>query len=232
MLRKETTFNKLKVIADIEDAVSRKEALRQALISDNVLAIVVQRTYHPNYNFDLPKESIPTTVRKSNHDEPGPFLQSLKKWDILRVAEEVPYNSGIARHIKETQFANLYEAVASEDADLLVGVKDKKLPWDSLNVEFVVDAIPELFPDSFRPNTTDKVDAKPVDKVVTTTEAAPASEFEIQLDPSKGSTKQQCLWIMQNNPGLKRKEYLELFKKLGIKQATAAIYYQDLKDKV
>lgn len=215
-MRRETTYQKLATVADIKDYDQRKAALRELATADNVVAIVVQRCYHPNYNWSLPKGPMPEPIfKKSGHSEPGPFLQSIKKWNVYRIPEEDPFNSNIKKGVIEMQFMTLYEAVASDDADLLVAVKDKQLPWETLNLDFVVDALPELFPPSFRKEDTEKAN----DPVITT--------------KTKGSKKDQCVEIMQNNPGLSRKDYLELFiTQLEMKKSTASMYYQELKDKV
>lgn len=219
VMYKETAYKTLEKISEIADDNERKEALRTACLQDNNLAIVIQRTYHPNYSFDLPYGPISETARKSNHDEAGVFYQSLRRWYVFRQSNQTEEQIELKPHIREQQFIDLYESVASDDADLLVAVKDKKLPWDSLDVNFVVDAIPELFPDSFRPGDQVKVNQKSDDK----------NKAVARPETTK---KDQCLWIMQNNLGLTRKEYIELFEKIGVSKTTGSLYYQSLKSKV
>lgn len=223
-----TVYEILNQIAQIEDDAQRAQALRQAMLKNNVIAIIVQRTYHPNYNFSLPKgplpESIINLMRKAPHQEAGPLYTSIRKWDIFRIPEEVPNNANIKKHVIENHYISLYCSLSTGDALLLEGVKDKKLPWDSLNAEFIVDNFPELFPPSFRPGDTPVHHQEPV-KENSTEQKTP------QFDRPK-TTKEQCLWIMQNNPGLTRKEYIELFQKVGATKATAGVYYQKFKDLV
>lgn len=239
MEKKQTTYDKLNTIAEIANDEDRRIAFRNALLSDNTLAIIVQRTYHPNYNFDLPKGPVPESARKSGHAEPGPFLQSLRKWDILRPAEEVPMNSNVKKYIKEQQFLGFYEGASNDDAELLVAVKDKVLPWPTLDAVFVANAVPELFPDSFRPEnaaaitqTVNKEVNNPDTQVPDFVKQVADITTKSVVPAPKGNAKQQCVEIMQANPGLKRKDYLALFEAVGIKKATAAIYYQELKDTV
>lgn len=232
MMYKETAYKVFDKIASIEDIEERRVALRHALLNDNVLAIIVQRTYHPNYNFALP-EGKPNNIKYSNHDEAGPLYQSIKKWDVFRIPEEAPMYANMKSHIRELQFINLLESVAADDVELLIGVKDKKLPWDSLSAEFVADAIPELFPPGFRPSAKKEYD------IIKTTMVQPqqtdtiidSHSVQTQI-PTSRTAKEQCLWIMQNNPGLNRKDYIELFERIGIKKATAGLYYQELKKKI
>lgn len=220
-----TAYETLEDVANIVDPEARKKALRELLVRNNALAIVIQRTYHPYYNWDLPPGELPETVaKKSGHQEAGPFYHSIKRWEIFRVPSEVPSNGAIKKHTRETQFISLYEGVASLDADLLIAVKDKKLPWETLNAEFIVDAIPELFPPSFRDSAT----APRTETNVTTATANTATK---QDEPLVGKSKiDLCKEIMQKNPGLTRKDYLELFQEVGISKVTGAQYYQKLKD--
>lgn len=214
---KETAYKTLERVAKIADHDERKNALRELLINNNNLAIVVQRVYHPNYTFDLPAGPMPEIAKRSRHDEYGPFYNNIKRWDKFRPASEVPENVNIRQSVREEQFLSLYESVADDDADLLVAVKDKKLPWDTLNVEFVVEAVPELFPESFRA-------AEPEERITTRVE-----KTQVQSTVSK---RDICKQIMQENPGLTRKDYLGLFEKAGISKVTAGQYYQALKGTV
>lgn len=246
---RETAYKTLENISKIADPETRKATLRQTLMENNPLAIVVQRVYHPNYHFDLPAGDVPDTIaKKSNHDEHGPFYNNLRRWDVLRPTEEVPSNVNIRKNVREQQFISLYEAVSNDDTELLIAVKNKKLPWETLNLAFVVDALPELFPDSFRQNpTTTTYQSEPQVNVqsietnqVELSQQNIFDEFktegmEIIIDPTiptvdnTKSGKQKCIEIMQNNPGLTRKEYLKLFEQIGVKQSTGAMYYQQLK---
>lgn len=237
---RETAYSTLKKINDIQDYEQRKHALRQELIQNNVLAIVVQRTYHPNYNFTLPVGPLPNEVaKKSNHNEAGPFYNSLKKWYIFRPENECVEAAGIKQTIKEAQFIDLYESVATDDADLLIGVKDKKLPFDNLSAEFVTEAIPELFPEGFQPVVREEVENIPVktfpaDTTMDTilkTQRELVAEYKLDYTTDPRSKKEICLDIMQRNPDLTRKEYLKLFEEVGVAKTTGALYYQTLKNK-
>lgn len=224
---RETAYKSLDRIANIEDHSARKAALRKLLADNHNLAIFIQRCYHPNYNFSLPSGNLPESIaKKSNHDDYGMFYRNMKRWEIFRLPEEVPLNGQIKKHVVEQQFIDLYEAVSSDDADLLIAVKDKKLPWDTLSCEFVVDAVPELFPESFRPSFKNQ----DVDQQTNTNiHGAVAS---IDNTETKKSKRQIAKEIMQSNRGLARKDYIRLFETVGISKVTAGQYYQQLKDDV
>lgn len=223
---RETAYKSLERIANIEDPSARKAALRKELSENHNLAIFVQRCYHPNYNFNLPKGDLPDSIaKKSNHDDYGMFYRNMKRWEIFRLPEEVPLNGQIKKHVVEQQFIDLYEAVSSDDADLLIAVKDKKLPWDTLSCEFVVDAVPELFPESFRATFKDE-------NVVPQATSNNHAVAVVSQPENKKSKRQIAKEIMQSNRGLARKDYIRLFEDVGISKVTAGQYYQQLKDEV
>lgn len=223
---RETAYKTFNRVAKIVDPKERKAALRQILNENNNLAIVLQRCYHPNYNFRVIKGPVPDTIaKKSNHDEHGPFYNSIRFWDKFRVTEELANDptkanlANMAKHVVERHFLDLYEAVANDDAELLVGIKDKKLPWEELNAEFVVDAIPELFPPSFRPGET----YDPVQAAIQA-QATTKSNTPTVATTKKGFARQ----LMELNPGLGRQDYIKLFMANGISKVTATQYYQEL----
>lgn len=246
---KKTIYSALKEVADIVDVDQRKKVFRDLLQSDNTIAIIVQRTYHPNYNFNLPEGPLPESIaKKSNHDEKGPLYNSIRKWDIFRVPSEVPFNSNYKKRVVEQQFISLYEAVASDDAELLIGIKDKKLPWETLSVDFVVEAIPELFPPSFRPEEAVRKVEEKVESVVNVkevnkdilkqiqerylepeTEIIEQPKIEVVAFDKERTKKDICADIWRNNRHLQRKDMLKLFEQAGASKATAGVYYQQLK---
>lgn len=226
MNTKLTAYEILEQIANIADPIERKNTLRTVLSNNNALAIVVQRTYHPDYKFDIPEGPLPAEIaKKSGHDEPGPFLQSLRRWYTCLDNFQLP------KHKKEAHFIDIYESVASKDADLLIAVKDKKLPWETLDAAFVVDAVPELFPSSFRDQVSGYV-APPADQTAPTSVPAVKPESKPVANSGGKSKKQICKEIMQANPGLARKDYIALFEAQGVSKSTAGLYYQQLKDEV
>lgn len=204
----------LEEISKIEDNEERATALRTVLANNNPLAIIVQRIYHPDYVWDLPEGEVPGhLINYSGHDEPGPMYNSLRRWNNFRVG------SGLKKHLLEAQFMNLLETVSTKDVVILIAVKDKSLPWETLNRDFVVATLPELFPANFRVEGSDQA----------TVQDTKTEEPVVSDDRPK---KEICEEIMRNNPGLSRKEYIEKFMAEGVKQSTAALYYQLLKDTV
>jgi hypothetical protein len=213
-VRTDTIYQQLLRVAVIEDDNERATALRDLLATNRSAAIVVQRVYHPNYNF-LVSPDVVASVASSNHDSAGPLLQSLKQWYLMRPAHEVPMNHGLSQKVRDDAYANAFSAVATDDSELLLAVINKKLPWDSLNQDFVGVTVPEMFPDGFRTEVGGN---------------SAATVIQAAINTPQLTVKQQCADIMRANPGLKRKDYLEKFKEIGVKDSTAGLYYQELKD--
>lgn len=213
-MRKETAYATLKRIASIEDEDQRKSTLRNECANNNLLAIILQRCYHPNYNFNLPKGPIPPNIaKKSNHDEMGSFYRNLRRWDLFRIPNEVPSNSNLKSNVVEAQFIDLYESVASDDADLLVAIKDKELPWPELNKEFVTASLPELFPSSFRMENTQT-------STITVTQ---------NTKPEK-SKREICNETFRSDPNITRGEFIKKVQALAdISKTTASQYFYEFK---
>ena len=198
-----TAYEALERIASIADPVARKQALENEFANNNPLAIAVQRIYHPNYTFDIDINEC--KYKPSNHDSPGPFYTSIRRWDRFRPGSESFESQFTTKELKTKQFVDLLESVSTGDSLLLLAIINKKLPWDALDEQFIVEVFPQLFPATFRKQEN--------------------SESNSAKDnPSK---KQQCRDIFANNPTIARKAMLELFEAVGVTKTTASLYYTD-----
>ena len=134
-------FAILDEIANIKDKKERMEALRVVCGEKRQLATIIQYTYHPDVEFDLPAGELPTSIWKpALHDDYSATYRIVKTLPNYSIA------SGVPRKRKEINFAALCETVVAEDVPLLIGMKDKKLPWRKLGENFCKQALPELFP--------------------------------------------------------------------------------------
>lgn len=148
---KETAYETLDRVSKIKNKPERTEALREELKNNKQLAMLVQYTYHPDVKFALPPGPLPDDIaKKSRHDEGGILYNNARRLYQFKDDFNLPKTK------RETNFLVLYESVASDDADLLIGIKDKKLPWKSLSKAFVKKAVPELFPPVDETDTVDE----------------------------------------------------------------------------
>jgi hypothetical protein len=90
--------------------------------------------------FQLPPGPAPFTPTTAL-DQEGVLYQQAKKLHY--------YIEGLVPNLKqikrETMFIQLLESLAPKDAELMVALKDKKLPWKGLKAETVLKAFPALF---------------------------------------------------------------------------------------
>lgn len=127
-------------IASIKSKPERVEALRTELTKNRPLSTFIQYVYHPDVVLDLP-EGEPPYRANSILDDYAAIYRTLKKLHNFGV------NSPVPRKKKELNWQALLETVSPVDVPLLNAIKDKKLPWRTLNRKFVVAAVPELYPD-------------------------------------------------------------------------------------
>ena len=134
-------FAMLDNVANIKGIKERREALRELCAKNRPLAIIIQYTYHPDVKFDLPPGELPSSIWKpATHDD---FAATHR---IVKTLPNYSVGSNVPRNRKEINFANLCETVVAEDVPLLIGMKDKKLPWRKLGETFCKKSLPELFP--------------------------------------------------------------------------------------
>lgn len=144
---KESAFTTLDRIAEITDKVERRKALRDATAKHRGLAILVQYAYHPTIKFDLPADPIPARLlARVEHDNYTVLYNSIRKLKKLFVGSDVPEQQ------KQMIWVGIINSVTKSEGDILLAIKDRRLPWKTLNKAFVVRALPELFPADMQQN--------------------------------------------------------------------------------
>lgn len=141
---RESAYQVLNRVAQIQNKQLRRDSLREVLANSQPLATLIQYAYHPDVQWDLPTGTLPdglvTRRYKHDHDDYSVMFSNIRKLPKFFVG------SPVAPDKKLELFAGLIRDVTADDADLLLAIKDKKLPWKTLNQPFVAKAIPELFP--------------------------------------------------------------------------------------
>lgn len=133
--------NIFKSISEIEDVNERKERLREECIKLNPLAIIIQYAYHPDMIFDLPEGEIPKSLLNPSYGiTPNETYRLLKHFHGWRNTNPSSKNR------KEQSFIKVINMIFPDDVPVYVGIKDKKLPYEGLDKDFCVWAMPELFP--------------------------------------------------------------------------------------
>ena len=139
---------KLPGIAEIFKAVSNEpnELQRQEILASHAqnksMIMMLKCFYDPTILFDLPQGAPPYRALPKSTDAQGRLYREMKKLYIF----EKNGVSDIPRNKKEQVFLQIIEAVDPDDAELLIGMKDKKMPYPNLTEALVRRTFPGLLP--------------------------------------------------------------------------------------
>jgi hypothetical protein len=132
----------LKNISKIKDPDQRKLELTKHQ-NNKALMTVLQAAYHPAIKFLLPEGTPPFKKLQKSQDAEGSLYREARKFYIF-IEGQTPNISQLKR---ETLFIQLLEALDPDDAELILGMKDKKIIYPGLTYEFVHSTFPDLIPD-------------------------------------------------------------------------------------
>lgn len=121
--------------------VNDKVALLQQNISDPVL-IILKYAFDPSIKFILP-DGAPPYKPCEFLDQEGRLYTELRRLYLFIEGG----NPSLTKVKREYLFIQLLESIDKQDAELLVAVKDKKLPYKGLTASVVKKAFPGLLPD-------------------------------------------------------------------------------------
>ena len=122
----------------VATAKEKKEVLRE--YDSKVLRSVLQYALDPSIKFLLPEG--PVAYQKNQLSGIEHLLYSEARLLYLFVEGG---NPALTNDKRLKLFVRLLENVAPRDAELLIMVKDKKLPYASITKSLVAQAFPELF---------------------------------------------------------------------------------------
>lgn len=131
-------------ISEILDRVSKAKTKTEKLEvfrqHDNpVLRSVLKHALDKSIVFDLPEGAPP--YKPSEHVESQGMLYSEARKFYLFVKDGHP---GLTNLKRESLFITMLESVDPKDAELLIGMKDKKLPYKGITSTLVEEAFPGL----------------------------------------------------------------------------------------
>lgn len=103
------------------------------------LRIILQYAFHPRIVWRLPPGRPPFTPNPYP-DQEGVLLQSARKLYLYVEGG----NPALTNEKCQILFTSMLESVGRDDAELLIAIKDKKLPWPGITKEMVEEAFPDL----------------------------------------------------------------------------------------
>jgi hypothetical protein len=127
----------LKKVCQLKKKEDKVAALRY---NDSfVLKTVLQGVFDARIKWLLPEGSVPYTPSKLV-DQENVFIRDSR---LLKHFVEGG-TPGLTQIKRESLFIEMLENVSPADAEMLVAMKEKKLPWKGLTVDIVREAFPDL----------------------------------------------------------------------------------------
>lgn len=128
-----------KILKDASEITSRPKRIEflKKYTNNKALLTVLKYTFDPNVEFDLPSGTPPYKPCESLDIE-NRLYQEMRKMYIFHPNTKVP------KVKKEYMFIQILESIDPEDAKVLIGIKDKKLPYKGITAKLVQEAFPNL----------------------------------------------------------------------------------------
>lgn len=127
-------------LENVSKLKKRDEKIQALKMNDSfVLRTTLQAAFDPRIKFLLPEGEVPYNQNKLP-DQEGNYINLARK---LIYFVEGPYTN-MRSSKREQMFIELLEAIDKRDADMLVHIKDKKLPFKGIDANMVKEAFPGL----------------------------------------------------------------------------------------
>lgn len=137
------------IFKKVEEAKTKKEKLQ--ILKENsspVLKQILGLTYDPRVNWLLPEGTPPHTPLPNDADAEITLQYASRQFYLF-----IEGNSETQRNLKqikrESLFIQLLESVNPAEVKILLGMKDRKLPYKGVTRKLVAEAFPNLAKDWF-----------------------------------------------------------------------------------
>ena len=135
------------IFKEVEKAKTKKEkqdVLRK--YSGPVLKQILGMTYNPNVKWLLPEGDPPYKPLDSSTDMQGRLESELRRFHLF-----IEGTTDTQRNLKQTRrealFIDLLESIDPDDAKLVLGMKNGKLPYKGITKKMVAETFPKLSTD-------------------------------------------------------------------------------------
>ena len=128
---------------------AKKKAEKIAVLhhySSAAVKTVLGYTYNPNVKWLLPEGTPPYTPLPKGADQESALASELRKV-YLFVEGDTEVQQNLKPNRRETLFIAMLESIDPRDAKLLIGMKERKLPFNGLTRKLVDEAFPNLTKD-------------------------------------------------------------------------------------
>lgn len=135
---KKTIYSILKECSEVKNVKERVEKLQ--LSCPPVIQSLLKYAFDPNIKFLLPEGDPPYKPCEFVDQESRLYSEARLMYLFVEGG-----NPNLTKLKREMLFIQLLEGVHKDDAILLCSIKDKKLPFKTLNSDVVKKAFPNLF---------------------------------------------------------------------------------------
>jgi len=132
------------IFKEVEKTTGRKNKIAKLkeYESNNVFMQILEAVCDVRVVFELPEGAPPFEVAEDMIDNTGGLYQEVRKMYIFTKNQRSAQIHSIKR---ERIFIEMLESIHPEDAKLMLGVKEKKLPYKGITSKLVEEAFPGRF---------------------------------------------------------------------------------------
>jgi hypothetical protein len=130
-------------ISKIKNVAERQNALATCA-NNKALMQILHACFHPEVKFVLPDGAPNYTKLEKSVDAQGTLYREAKKLYLFIEGLAPPMH----QLRRETLFVQLLEALDPDDAELLLSVKEKKMPYKGITYDLVASTFPGLLPEN------------------------------------------------------------------------------------
>ena len=133
-----------KILKEASEIKAKKErvAFLRSHHPNELMKLLLKYTYDPNIKFALPPGT-PPFKESEVIDADGRLYTEMRRLYLFLEGG----NPDLSALRRETLFIQLLESIDPDDAKLMIGVKDKKLPYKGITEAVVREAFPNLLPE-------------------------------------------------------------------------------------
>ena len=130
------------ILARISKLKTKKQRV-QAMRTEHNIALenIIDLCFNPNLKFDLPTGKPPYKPQPKEADCQATLYANLRKFGIFLKPGSYPHMKQLQR---ETQFVQFLESLDPDDAELVIAIKDKKMPYKGITRGLFQEAWPSL----------------------------------------------------------------------------------------
>jgi len=137
------------IFTKVENAKTKKEKIDILKSrSGPVIKAVLGYTYDPKVKWLLPEGTPPYKELPKDSDGEIPLANEVRKF-YLFVEGDTPTQKNLSQQKRENLFIQMLESLDPDEAKILIGMKDRKLPYKGVTRKLVAEAFPNLAKDWF-----------------------------------------------------------------------------------